>query len=102
MLRSSRLVLALLPLVAALAACGGPSVGSAPPTRTQTDAPAPTGAPAATDAPTTPATAAPATAAVGSTTAAAGGVAQGRTAEGYQALGDPAAPVTMQFYSDFF
>jgi hypothetical protein len=35
-------------------------------------------------------------------TATANAIPQGRTAEGYHVLGRDDAPVTMQFYSDFF
>lgn len=86
-----------------LAACGTTSqpAASAPTTISQPAATsaAPTTANATAEAATS---AAVATAETPAETTAAAGIPEGRTPEGYHVLGNPDAPVTIQFYSDFF
>jgi hypothetical protein len=95
-----------------LVACGGqPGSSNTPAGAQATSAPTivasptarPTRPPAATLATSAPATALPAPTEALQAVAPAGpaAIARGRTPEGYHVLGNPEAPVAMQFYSDF-
>lgn len=92
----------LLALVWLLAACGQTipaqtTAATNPPAATTPTVPSVTIAAA-----TAPTMATVTIAAATAPTAASATIAIGRTPEGYQMLGDPAAPVTLTFYSDFF
>ena len=93
--------LALLVALLALTACGNGDSGAARPAVTALGA-------VASSAPTTAASATPATAVAPSTAASVAGAVEGyaalpqsKTPEGYYVLGDPNAPATITFFSDF-
>jgi hypothetical protein len=89
---------ALLAAVLLVAACGG---REAAPAATAPTAGSTSGATAAPSAPPTAAPAEPTAPAAGGEAPAEQSIPSGKTPEGYNYLGSPDAPVTLQDYSDF-